>query len=576
MRHRSRERGVALLVTIITLVALIGLALGLFYTALADNKEAVVNQAMIVATAVAEGATEQGQKELMEAAVNELPLPTGGTFTVNGMTATYTIAPVGNVIVGSPIEGAMSVDRLYAITADAAWNELHKQVQKIVCIRDVPLFQFAIFYGDDLEIMPGPNLTLNGRVHSNGDMYVGTESTLNFNTDYVRAIGHMYRQSYMDKMPVEGIVNCKIFNDAKLAKWEGQKGFTPPSTSGFDSLFLGLDKNGDGDFLDKGDYENWALGALSLWNGTVRSAEHSAQEIKPTGYAAILAYAPAAGGDYTYDAGTGQYVAVAPGTGDYNKGYYHERSDVVIIDGKFYNDGVEITTWPDLDGDGVGDSPLSESTFYDMHEEKFVTVTDIDLAKLGASGEWPDNGLLYAVRSDASTAQPNGFRLTNASELAGRLTFVSEDPVYSYGDYNTGGKVYPEQPAAVICDAFNIMSDAWNDALMPADQGHANPTYLNCAIMTGAPPQPDGSYNPRFEYLLRYHEKWTGSPAEIRGSFVHVWDSQIACGTANYENLKYTALSRDWDYDLAFEDPSYMPPFTPKITYLKRVVWVSR
>ncbi|MHC4712540.1 MAG: hypothetical protein ACYTAN_04620 [Planctomycetota bacterium] len=575
MKMRKSESGVALLVTIITLVALIGLTLGLFYTALADNKEARINQAMITALSVAEGGTEQAQKELMEAAVNELPLPTEGTFTVNGMTANYTIAPVGDVIIGSPIDGAMSVDQLYQITADASWNGLHKQVQKLVCIREIPLFQFAIFYGNDLEIMPGPNLTLNGRVHSNGDMYVGTESTLNFDTDYVRSIGHMYRQSYMDKAPTEGIVNCKVFGDIRTEKWVSQKGFKPVSTSGFDSLFLGLDKNGDGDFDDMGDYENWALGALSLWQGTVKSADHGAQEIKPVDRSAIQAYTPQAGGDYILNK-KGEYVAVAPGAGDYGKGYYHERADVVLIDGKIFQDGTEVTVWPDLDGDGAADSPLSESTFYDMHEEKFVTVTDIDIGVLGASGVWPENGLLYAVRSDATVDQPNGFRLTNAVQLADRLTMVTEDPVYTHGHVNMGGKEYPKQPMAVLSDSFNILSNSFDDALMPLEQNHANPTQLNLAIMTGAPPKPDGGYNPRFEYLLRYHEKWTGSPAEIRGSFVHVWESQIARGTANYENEKYTALSRDWDYDVAFEDPSYMPPFTPKITYLRRVVWVSR
>lgn len=576
MKIRRKERGVALLVAITVLVCMMGLSLGLFYTSLADRKEAVVNQALIQALAVAEGATEQAQKELMEAAVNDLPIPESGQFTVNGIVADYTIEPVGNVIIGSPIEGAMSVDQQYLITSTAEINGLHKQVQKIICVSDMPLFQFAIFYGRDLEIMPGPNLTLNGRVHSNGDLYVGCGSTLVFDTEYVRAVGHMYRQSYMDKSPVEGNVSVKVFGDNKMEAWLGQKGYKPASTSGFDSLWRGLDNNGDGDYEDKGDYSSWTTGSLDLWQGTVRSADHGAQEIKPVGIEAIKSYVPEAGGDYMLNPGTGKYMAVAPGTGDYSKGYYHERADVVIIDGKLYEDGVEIVAWPDVDGDGKPDSPLSEVTFYDMHEEKFVTVTDVDLGLLGAAGVWPENGLLYAVRTDATLDQPNGIRLTNASELAGRLTLVTEDPLYTYGDYNVGGKVYPQQSASIISDAFNILSDAWDDSLMPEDQGHSNPTYLNCAIMTGAPPTPEGDYNPRFEYLLRYHEKWTGSPAEIRGSFVHLWESEIARGTANYENEKFTALSRDWDYDSAFEDPSYMPPFTPKITKLRRVVWLSR
>lgn len=39
--------------------------------------------------------------------------------------------------------------------------------------RLIPLFQFAAFYKDDLEIFPGANMTLSGPVHTNADLYIG-------------------------------------------------------------------------------------------------------------------------------------------------------------------------------------------------------------------------------------------------------------------------------------------------------------------------------------------------------------------------------------------------------------------
>ena len=42
----------------------------------------------------------------------------------------------------------------------------------------IPLFQFAVFYNKDLEINPGPSMTLNGRVHVNGDLYLTSGSGL--------------------------------------------------------------------------------------------------------------------------------------------------------------------------------------------------------------------------------------------------------------------------------------------------------------------------------------------------------------------------------------------------------------
>lgn len=35
----------------------------------------------------------------------------------------------------------------------------------------VPLFQFGIFSNEDIEIHPGPQMTFNGRIHSNGNIY---------------------------------------------------------------------------------------------------------------------------------------------------------------------------------------------------------------------------------------------------------------------------------------------------------------------------------------------------------------------------------------------------------------------
>ncbi len=39
----------------------------------------------------------------------------------------------------------------------------------------IPLFQFVAFYTEDLEILPGPIMVLNGRVHTNGDLYLGAD-----------------------------------------------------------------------------------------------------------------------------------------------------------------------------------------------------------------------------------------------------------------------------------------------------------------------------------------------------------------------------------------------------------------
>jgi hypothetical protein len=64
---------------------------------------------------------------------------------------------------------------------------------RIVNVEATPIFQFAVFYTDDLEIFPGANMRLGGRVHTNADMYMGSNGTLTVDSNYCRAIGGIYR-----------------------------------------------------------------------------------------------------------------------------------------------------------------------------------------------------------------------------------------------------------------------------------------------------------------------------------------------------------------------------------------------
>lgn len=63
----------------------------------------------------------------------------------------------------------------------AASNErMNTVLQMDFKTRIIPIFQFGAFYGGDLEFNPSPPMTFNGRVHSNGSMYLtaGNGNTL--------------------------------------------------------------------------------------------------------------------------------------------------------------------------------------------------------------------------------------------------------------------------------------------------------------------------------------------------------------------------------------------------------------
>lgn len=65
-------------------------------------------------------------------------------------------------------------------------------LQMIFRSRLIPMFQFAVFYQNDLEILPGPAFDLRGRVHTNGDLYLNAGNRLTIGGD-VTVGGDLYR-----------------------------------------------------------------------------------------------------------------------------------------------------------------------------------------------------------------------------------------------------------------------------------------------------------------------------------------------------------------------------------------------
>ncbi|HEY5043939.1 MAG TPA: hypothetical protein VIK53_18355 [Verrucomicrobiae bacterium] len=84
-------------------------------------------------------------------------------------------------------------DCVIASTATTAGKryDVSSTVSQSVWFGNIPLFQFAIFYNLDMEINPGASMTVNGRVHSNYNIWAtgsSSGSPLNF-SDEVEASG---------------------------------------------------------------------------------------------------------------------------------------------------------------------------------------------------------------------------------------------------------------------------------------------------------------------------------------------------------------------------------------------------
>jgi hypothetical protein len=535
---------------------------------------------------LAEGGVEAAKREVAIAIANWLPPPPTGVAIVSGVNVPYTVTATGFDSIATDPAGIQTLVTGFEIRAQAIDQGIRYTARRLVNAEATPIFQFAVFYTEDLEINPGPNMTLGGRVHSNRDMYLNCGGTLTMNTNYVRAVGEILRRRKDNPGVSEGSVRVRNwvvnpFDGAEPAEYFRMNSLSQmnnlgvSSASGFDSAFTtGYDANANGSFGDTGDWYNWAAGAPVYWgppagysNGqgsTVLSGAHGVGEAATPHVGSIQMYEPNSGGAYYLDPSTQTFVLASAGAGTHSRGYYHENAGLTILtsaDGSitaYDATGANVTA-------GIA-SAVSSQTMYDARQAQGangdVRVTQIDLAALAATPYWPDNGLVYAAHYGAGTGtDAKGVRLVNGAELASPLTVVSENSVYIQGNYNTLEK----KGAAVIADAVNLLSNSWDDTKSRSSGlPDATPTSYNVAMISGnTTTTPGGQYNGGLENLPRFHENWTGVNCRITGSFVNTWESSYADSPWVIGGNYYRAPTRLWSYDTAFNSVANLPPFTP-------------
>lgn len=403
-------------------------------------------------------------------------------------------------------------------------SNISVSLNQVIKCRVIYAFQHAVFYNDDLEILPGPNMTFAGRVHSNQDIYLGTNNTLTIDSAYLHSAGDIYNYRKDKDQTFTG--------DVKVLK-------------------AGTSSYKDMDGLDS-DSEDWLNESQTRWNGSVKSSVHGVTEL------------------------------TAPNVGSVESGgYYATNANLVITNGQITQNGVILVEDVDIPSGTV----YTDTDFYNNREGKYVKMTNIDMRKLAGyddddtegtpsfSNQLPTNGLIYATRNDSITTQQPGIRMVNGETIyrTDGLTLVSDDPVYIQGDFNSSNK----KPVAVISDALNLLSNSWNDSnstLTDLNTRVASDTTVNSAFISGINETSWGHYNGGLENYPRMHEKWSSKNLNITGSFVALWNSTIGTGAWEYGGTHYQAPVRNWQYDTSFASGA-LPPFTPWVVEAERGAW---
>ena len=181
------------------------------------------------------------------------------------------------------------------------------------------------------------------------------------------------------------------------------------------------------------------------------------------------------------------------------------------------------------------------------------------------------------------------------------FTIGSEEPVYIFGDYNSGPAdpffpskgvtaTTPHSAAAIIADAVTLLSNppsgaslptantGWTDYQsfqFPAAMGSrpGNTSYYRVAIAAGKSvpfPQPawggqDFGTDGGMHNFLRYLENRgaNGATVNYSGSLISMYYSQYNTGNFKCCTSVYGAPTRNYFFDTQFLNPANLPPGTP-------------
>lgn len=405
-------------------------------------------------------------------------------------------------------------------------------VKQEVEVATIPLFQFAIFYNTDLEINPGPDMTISGPVHCNTNIFLQPQGTLTFASD-VTAVNSITE----DKKPTD-----------PTGRTPGRVVFLAEHDGGVSTLTLPIGTNSS------------------------PSAVREVVEMPPVGESP------------TSQMGKERF---------YNKADMVIKvtdAGVTVTSGSINNFATAVPA------SQFASFISTSTTFYNKREAKTIKTTQIDVGKLRSWNATnsllrsvvpnADVRTVYVAdtRSQTSSTE-SGIRLVNGQTLLPQgLTVATPNPLYIQGHYNApSGSIGTHNtdntlPASLVADAITVLSTAWNDAnssLALASRTAAS-TTVNAAFLAGIVPTTPSCYSGGAENFPRFLENWSGKTLTYSGSMVVLFESRIATalwrGTGSTIGI-YNPPTRDWAFDTAFRDPNRLPPGCPSVRALIRGKW---
>jgi hypothetical protein len=495
--------------------------------------------------------------------------------------------PVSRTIVSGPFTGLYSLNQPIDIQVTARDSSSNRATAVLsVNAQTIPLFQFGVFYENDLEILPGAPMTFAGWVHTNGTLYLSSNSAT-FQSDITTPDSVIWNR----KDSNQRLSGVRINNAAGTA-----------NLLDFDSRSLA-----GAAFVTR---------SQQRFSGRLKTSAHGVRALKlplPANTPPVTLVLPRVAGDpqmvqdvkmaYKSD----WYITV--NAAQFNLG------TPAAIDAAFCTSLSQLRTGALVTPTAAECSRIFKArpnAFYDAREDRSVDIVDIYMDSLRI---WADAApasrsprILYLAFTNTNLTSANDYvavRIRGGTQLpksqipsdTGGISIVTERPMYVLGDFNT--TIW--RPAALMADAITFLSNppnpamnltgpntatrcngnaGWCDGLQTTSgvaARIARPTIVQAALLAGHSPTTCDyaragcaapNYGGGLENFPRFLENWSGVTFTYTGSLVSLFASRYSTGLWNNTAngfVYYNAPTRVWQFDINFRFPDRLPPGTPSV-----------
>ncbi len=474
----------------------------------------------------------------------------------------------------------------YAIVANVtpvnANYNFTSAVEQTVQLAEIPVFQFAIFYNSLLEFTTAGTLIVQGRVHANSNIYVGSANPLTFNYT-VTSTGVITNPPWAGTASQSSYTGSITYNG------------NPKTGTGSPTLILpiGSTNNSPTNVIQilypASGSDTLAMTQQRYWNKAEMLILVTNTTYVPSNNIVVIRLrTPPLNGMSYQDSTPMFFTNINPLTGVTNAAWASNNFDCWLS---------------------------TTNSFYDFRQAQYMRTTQINVSNFYT---WCNtNPCIYTNIGNTNKFSPatplnivyvGDWRTTNSTTNSAvrmigggsakfptnGLTVATFNPLYVMGNYNTplgttnynSTNVTGTYPASFVCDALTILSASWLDSYSSSGSASARPatsTTINAAMITGVVystgPGGDGTtqFSGGVHNMPRMLENWgNGSTLTLNTSMVNLFPSAIATKPFIWpaDNTVYgVPTTRQFYFNQNYNTAAGLPPGTPLIYELIRADW---